>query len=143
MLPNVFPAESKDEPGYNTIDAALWYFYSVYKYLEYTGNPEDYAFIEEKIYPVLEEIITCYRKGTHYGIHMDKDGLIAGGSGKDQLTWMDVLVGDWVVTPRHGKPVEISALWYNALRVMEQLAEKFWKGCDRIWEIGRFNKSIF
>ena len=127
MLPNVFPNSSKDVPIYNTIDAALWYFYSVYKYLEYTGGEEDYKFVEEKIYSGLEEIIAYYKKGTNFGIHMDEDGLIAGGSGMDQLTWMDVRVGDWVVTPRHGKPVEINALWYNALCVMEILAVKFGK----------------
>lgn len=125
MLPNVFPNSSKDVPIYNTIDAALWYFYSVYKYLEYTGKEKDYKFIEEKIYSGLEEIIAYYKKGTNFGIHMDEDGLIAGGSDMDQLTWMDVRVGDWVVTPRHGKPVEINALWYNALCVMEKLAVKF------------------
>lgn len=143
MLPNVFPADSKEEPGYNTMDAALWYFYSVYKYLEYTGKPDDYDFIEEKIYPALAEIITFYRKGTRYGIHMDKDGLIEGGSGKDQLTWMDVLVGDWVVTPRHGKPVEISALWYNALRVMEQLAEQFGKDATEYRRLAELTKASF
>ena len=143
MLPNVFPSDSKEEPRYNTIDAALWYFYSVYKYLEYTGTSEDYAFVEKKIYPALEEIISCYQKGTHYGIHMDADGLIEGGSDKDQLTWMDVLVGDWVVTPRHGKAVEISALWYNALQVMVELSDRFGKDSRKYKELAEKTKASF
>lgn len=122
MIPNVFPNSAKDEPMYNTIDASLWYFYSVHKYLEYT---EDYAFVQEKLYPCLKDIIEAYKKGTHFSIKMDADGLIQGGSDLDQLTWMDVRVGDLVVTPRHGKAVEINALWYNALRIMEMLSEKF------------------
>lgn len=143
MLPNVFPSDSKEEPMYNTIDAALWYFYSVYKYLEYTGTDADYAFIEERIYPVLEEILEFYEKGTHYGIHMDTDGLIEGGSDKDQLTWMDVLVGDWVVTPRHGKAVEINALWYNALCVMQKLASRFGKETEHYKQLAEKTKKSF
>ena len=143
MLPNVFPSNSKDEIRYNTIDAAMWYFYSVYKYLEYTGEDEDYAFVEQKIYPALEEIIHFYKNGTKYGIHMEPDGLIAGGSDKDQLTWMDVLVGDWVVTPRHGKAVEISALWYNALCVMEQLATRFGKDASEYKKLSELTKKSF
>ncbi|MDF2589960.1 MAG: hypothetical protein K0S41_3801 [Anaerocolumna sp.] len=125
MIPNVFPGNAKEEPQYNTIDASLWYFYSVYKYLNYTGEPTDYEFIRVKIYPCLKEIINAYKNGTLYGIKMDEDGLIQGGSDLDQLTWMDVKVGNWVVTPRHGKAVEINALWYNALMVMGFLADKF------------------
>lgn len=125
MLPNVFPSYSFEEPMYNTIDASLWYFYSVYKYLEYTGGEEDHLFIKEKIYPALEEILKCYKEGTHFQIQMDQDSLIQGGSDKDQLTWMDVKVGEWVVTPRHGKAVEINALWYNALKIMAKLQKHF------------------
>lgn len=129
MIPNVFPEKNArgemEEPMYNTIDASLWYFYSVYKFLQYTGKPEDYQFIKDKIYPYLKEIVEAYKKGTLYGIRMDEDGLIEGGSNLDQLTWMDVRVGDWVVTPRHGKAVEINALWYNALRILYQLAEHY------------------
>lgn len=143
MLPNVFPSSSKDEPRYNTIDAALWYFYSVYEYLKYTGEENDYEFIKEKIYPALKEIIHFYKNGTHYNIHMDEDGLIMGGSDKDQLTWMDVLVGDWVVTPRHGKAVEINALWYNALCIMEQLSEKFGEDGSGYRELAKKVKEIY
>lgn len=124
LVPNMFPDEGQ-EPLYNTVDASLWYFYSVYKYLEYTGTPEDYLFVKKEIYPKLKEIISYYKKGTKFHIYMDKDSLIHAGGDLDQVTWMDVRVGDWVVTPRHGKPVEINALWYNALKVMELLAERY------------------
>ena len=123
MVPNMFPDEGL-EPLYNTADASMWYFYAVYKYLEYTGGEEDYAFIKKEIYPKLEEIIHFYSAGTDFSIYMDKDGLIHAGGGYDQVTWMDVRVGTWVVTPRHGKPVEINALWYNALRIMENLGSR-------------------
>lgn len=124
LIPNMFPDDGQ-EPLYNTADASLWYFHAVHEYLRYTGGPEDYAFIEKKIYPTLKEILAAHKAGTDFSIGMDDDGLIHAGSGLDQVTWMDVRVGDWVVTPRHGKPVEINALWYNALRVMAQLAERF------------------
>lgn len=123
LLPNVFPDTSEDQPYYNTMDASMWYFYAVYKYLQYDKSPEAAEFIRNDIYPVLEQIIDNYKKGTHFSIHMDDDYLISGGSDFDQITWMDVRVGDWVVTPRHGKPVEINALWYNALRIMAGLSE--------------------
>lgn len=127
LLPNVFPNSAKDKPMYNTIDASLWYFYAVERFLHYAGTDENYAFIQKEIYPVLEKIIYAYQHGTDFSIGMDTDGLIHGGSDKDQITWMDVRVGDWVVTPRHGKPVEINALWYNALRVMQSLSARFGK----------------
>ena len=124
MVPNMFPDNGQD-PLYNTVDGSLWYFYAVHKYLEYNNTPEAHAFIQENIYPALKEIAAAYQKGTLFSIYMEEDGLIHAGSGTDQVTWMDVRVGDWVVTPRHGKPVEISALWYNALKVMENLATKY------------------
>lgn len=127
LLPNVFPNSAKEQPMYNTIDASLWYFYAVERFLHYAGTKENYQFIENEIYPVLEHIISAYKNGTDFSIGMDSDGLIHGGSDKDQITWMDVRVGDWVVTPRHGKPVEINALWYNALMVMTDLAAQFKK----------------
>lgn len=124
LIPNMFPDDGQ-EPLYNTVDASLWYFHSVYEYLRYTGNDEDYEFIEKRIYPKLKEIIAAYKSGTDFSIRMEEDGLIHAGGGLDQVTWMDVRVGEWVVTPRHGKPVEINALWYNALCVMAVLAERF------------------
>ena len=124
LVPNVFPDENT-EPGYNTVDASLWYFQAVYKYLKYTGDESDYKFVKEKLYPKLKEIYKAYSTKTDFSIGMDSDGLIFAGGGLDQVTWMDVRVGDFVVTPRHGKPVEINALWYNALKIMEELCEKF------------------
>ena len=124
LVPNLFP-DANTEPLYNTVDASLWYFQAVYKYLKYTGTDEDYKFIEEKIYDKLVEIFKAYSTKTDFSIRMDEDGLIFAGSGVDQVTWMDVRVGDLVVTPRHGKPVEINALWYNALCIMEELRSKF------------------
>lgn len=124
MVPNMFP-DNGQEPLYNTVDASLWYFYAVYQYLNYVDTPEAYEYIHREIYPALKEIIAAYRKGTDFSIYMEEDGLIHAGSGVDQVTWMDVRVGDWVVTPRHGKPVEISALWYNALKIMELLSGRY------------------
>ena len=124
MVPNMFPDEGT-APLYNTADASMWYFYAVGKYLDYTGTPEDYAFVQETIYPKLKEIIAAYEHGTDFSIYMEEDGLIHAGSGLDQVTWMDVRVGDWVATPRQGKPVEINALWYHALCLMEEWATRF------------------
>jgi predicted glycogen debranching enzyme len=94
----------------------------VRSFIQYTG---DYEFVRTSLYPVLKDIIHWHVKGTRYQIHVDEDGLLFAGEPGVQLTWMDAKVGDWVVTPRHGKPVEIQALWYHALRVMEDLAERF------------------
>jgi predicted glycogen debranching enzyme len=121
MLPNRFP-DAGEAPEYNTVDATLWFFEAVRSFLEYTG---DYEFVRTSLYPVLKDIIKWHVKGTRYQIHVDEDGLLFAGEPGVQLTWMDAKVGEWVVTPRHGKPVEIQALWYNALRVMEELAERF------------------
>lgn len=120
MIPNRFPEEGR-QPEYNTVDASLWFFWAAYKFLEYTG---DYDFVEENILDSLEEIIQYYINGTRYEIKMDKDGLISTGDPGVQLTWMDAKVGEWPVTPRSGKAVEVNALWYNALRIMESICEK-------------------
>ncbi|MCR5427692.1 MAG: hypothetical protein K6F16_01720, partial [Lachnospiraceae bacterium] len=125
LIPNMFP-DGGQEPLYNTADASLWYFYAVHKYLEYTaGRHTGGEFIRKEIWPCLKNIIAGYKNGTHFSIKMDEDGLIHAGGGFDQVTWMDVRVGDWVATPRHGKPVEINALWYNALKIAEKLAKDF------------------
>ena len=124
LIPNMFP-DSGLEPIYNTVDASLWYFYAAYKYVIYTG---DYEFIKNKIYPVLKKIIIAYKNGTLFSIYMDKDYLIHAGSDQDQITWMDVRTHGVAVTPRHGKPVEINALWYNALMTMDYFSKKF--DCD-------------
>ena len=121
MLPNRF-TEAGDTPEYNTVDASLWSFEAIRQYLEYTG---DYAFVQEHLYPGMASVIQWHLQGTRYGIHCGDDGLIEAGSPETQLTWMDAKVGDYVVTPRSGRPVEIQGLWYNALRVMEDLATRF------------------
>lgn len=116
LMPNLFP-ESTGKPLYNTVDASLLFILAVYNYYSRTN---DLSFVTE-CYPVMEEIVAWYRKGTDFGICMDEDGLIRAGRGFDQVTWMDVRVGDILPTPRHGKPVEINAYWYNALRILEEL----------------------
>lgn len=124
IVPNMFP-DNNTPPLYNTADASLWYFYAVWQYLQYVNTADAWSFIQEEIFPHLKEIISAYKNGTDFSIYMDDDCLIHAGSGLDQITWMDVRVGEWVVTPRHGKPVEINALWYNALKVMETLSSRF------------------
>jgi len=115
MIPNRFP-DYGEAPEYNTVDATLWFFQAIYKYYKSTN---DIAFIH-KLLPVLKDIIHWHYKGTRYNIQVDKkDDLLSAGQPGVQLTWMDAKVGDWVVTPRNGKAVEINALWYNALCIME------------------------
>jgi predicted glycogen debranching enzyme len=126
MLPNRFP-DAGEMPEYNTVDATLWFFEAVRAFGAYT---EGYDFIRATLYPVLADIIAWHEHGTRYGIRLDADGLLLAGEPGVQLTWMDARVGDWVVTPRHGKPVEIQALWYNALRTMEDLGQRFGDGAN-------------
>jgi len=143
MLPNRFP-DAGEAPEYNTVDATLWYFEAIRAYHVAT---RDDGLLKE-LFPVLEEIVRFHREGTRYGIRQDPaDGLLMSGEPGVQLTWMDAKVGDWVVTPRTGKAVEINALWYNALRSMggfarrlgrsarpwETLAERVSAGFDRFW----------
>src|SRR3989441_2043599 len=120
MLPNRFP-DAGETPEYNTVDATLWFFEAARAFLEYTGDLE---FVRTELYPMFADIIGWHVRGTRYGIKLDPSGLLASGEPGVQLTWMDAKVGDWVVTPRRGKPVEIQALWYNALCIMEDLAQK-------------------
>ena len=121
MLPNRFP-DAGETPEYNTVDATLWFFEAARAFLAYTGDAE---FVRTELYPAFADIISWHVKGTRYGIKVDPSGLLASGEPGVQLTWMDAKVGDWVVTPRHGKPVEIQALWYNALCIMDDLARRF------------------
>jgi len=121
MLPNRFP-DIGQLPEYNTIDATLWFFEAIRSYLAHSG---DLSFVRDELYGVLADIIDWHIRGTRYNIRVDADGLLNSGADGVQLTWMDAKVGDWVVTPRRGKPVEIQALWYNALCVMDKLAERF------------------
>src|SRR4029077_4811672 len=106
----------------NTVDAALWFFEAAPAYLAYT---DDLGFVRDELYPVFADIIAWHVRGTRYRIKVDDSGLLESGELGVQLTWMDAKVGDWVVTPRRGKPVEIQALWYNALCIMEDLASNF------------------
>lgn len=118
MLPNRFP-DAGETPEYNTVDATLWYFEAVQHY--YKATQDDDLLME--LFPVLAEIIDWHCRGTRYNIHLDSaDGLLYAGDTGLQLTWMDAKVGDWVVTPRTGKPIEVNALWYNALRTMARFA---------------------
>ena len=119
LVPNLFP-EGESQPMYNTVDAALLLIDCVWQYARRTG---DMDFVREA-WPVLERIIASYRRGTHHSIGMDSDGLIYAGGGLDQVTWMDVCVNGILPTPRHGKPVEVNAYWYNALRIMDALAKE-------------------
>jgi predicted glycogen debranching enzyme len=122
MLPNIFP-DAGETPEYNTVDATLWYFEAVRQYCEYS---DDLDFVRDQLYPVLADIVEWHVRGTRYGIKVDpQDGLLHAGEHGVQLTWMDARIGDWVVTARTGKPVEIQALWYNALRTMEFFAREF------------------
>ncbi len=114
LMPNLFP-EGKQEPRYNTVDAALLFIIAVYEYFLRT---RDKAFVTGA-WAVMREIIDWYRRGTDYNIAMEEDGLLRAGEGYDQVTWMDVRIGDILPTPRHGKPVEINAYWYNALCIMD------------------------
>ena len=126
MLPNRFP-DAGEAPEYNTVDATLWYFEAVRAYHEATGD----AALLDELFPVLEAIVRWHRDGTRYGIGEDPtDGLLRSGEPGVQLTWMDAKVGDWVVTPRTGKAVEVNALWYNALRAMGLFARSLGRPAD-------------
>ena len=119
MLPNRFQ-DNGEEPEYNNVDGTLWFFIAVNKYLEATG---DRQFVLNEILPVLKSIIDWHYHGTRYNIKVAEDGLLFAGEEGQQLTWMDARIGNWVVTPRMGKPVEIQALWYNALRIFADLLD--------------------
>lgn len=115
LMPNLFP-EGTALPSYNTADASLLFILAVYEYYKRTGN----AVFVKSAWHIMTEIVDWYKKGTDYGIRMDEDGLLLAGQDYDQVTWMDVRVGEILPTPRHGKPVEINAYWYNALCILEE-----------------------
>jgi predicted glycogen debranching enzyme len=121
MLPNRFP-DKGEAPEYNTVDATLWFFEAVRAYLRASNDEE---LVRDVLYPRLVEAMDWHLRGTRYGIRADSDGLLLAGAEGVQLTWMDAKIGDWVVTPRRGKPVEVQALWYNAIRTLEELAIRF------------------
>lgn len=127
MLPNRFP-EHGETPEYNTVDATLWYFVALWQYVQATKD----LTLAKDLYSLLVEIIDWHMRGTRYGIQVDpEDGLLYAGVPGVQLTWMDAKVEDWVVTPRHGKAVEINALWYNTLRITEALSRQLKRRSDR------------
>ncbi len=120
MIPNRFP-DAGETPEYNTVDATLWYFEAIRLYHQATGDDD----LLRELFPALAAIIDWHCRGTRYNIHRDaSDGLLYAGATGVQLTWMDAKVGDWVVTPRIGKPIEINALWYNALRTIATFARR-------------------
>ncbi len=121
MLPNRFP-DAGEVPEYNTVDATLWYFEAIRAYVEKT---KDYDFVIRNLYDKLANILAWHVEGTRFQIKMDEDGLLFAGESGVQLTWMDAKIGDLVITPRTGKAVEIQALWYNALRIMQNFANEF------------------
>src|SRR5271157_3340600 len=133
MLPNRFP-DAGEAPEYNTVDATLWYFEAIRQYIAQTRDEE----LLRELFPILANIVDWHRRGTRYNIHVDAaDGLLYAGEPGVQLTWMDARVGDWVVTPRIGKPVEVNALWYDALLTMAQFARTLAKPSDGFESMAR------
>jgi len=132
MLPNRFP-DAGGAPEYNTADATLWYFEAIRAYCDCTGDDE----LLTELWPKLCEILDWHFRGTRYNIRVDPDdGLVYAGETGVQLTWMDAKIGDWVVTPRIGKPIELSALWYNALQAMASFARRLGKSHQEYDRLG-------
>jgi predicted glycogen debranching enzyme len=139
LLPNLFP-EGERQALYHTVDATLWYFHAIARYVEITGDRE----LVEQLFPVLQSIVHQHVQGTRFGIHVDaRDGLVTAAADGYQLTWMDAKVNDWVVTPRRGKPVEIQALWYNALQLMRAWAQQLGHACAAYEELGEQVRHTF
>ena len=138
LLPNMFP-EGEGAAFYNTVDASLLFFNAVYEYLQVT---KDACFAKEAV-SCMDSIIENYKKGTDYHICMDEDGLIMAGADLDQLTWMDVRFGEILPTPRHGKPVEINALWYNALCVADCIRGEYLSETAKYEELAKKVKESF
>jgi predicted glycogen debranching enzyme len=139
MLPNNFP-DAGGRPEYNTVDAALWFFEAVRQYFAATRDTETL----DRLFPVMAQMIDAHVAGTRYQIHVDQaDGLLYAGEPGVQLTWMDAKVGDWVVTPRIGKPVEINALWFNALETMAGLASAAKQSAEPFVQLAARAKQSF
>ncbi|MEM4703442.1 MAG: amylo-alpha-1,6-glucosidase, partial [Candidatus Bathyarchaeia archaeon] len=119
LIPNIIADSAQETLIYNSVDATLWFLHALLQYLKYTG---DYKFVQDHLWNTLKDIVDSHMKGTDFNIHVDSDGLLSHGP---QLTWMDTVVDDKPVTPRSGKAVEIQALWFNSLKIMELLAKKF------------------
>jgi predicted glycogen debranching enzyme len=129
LIPNMFP-EGEREGLYHTADATLWFFHAIDRYERHTGD----RYLVRELLPTLVDIVDRHLAGTRFGIRVDRDGLLTQGADGYQLTWMDAKVDGWVVTPRRGKAVEINALWYNALRVLQSWLRD--EHSDRADEIG-------
>jgi len=140
MLPNRFPDQG-ETPEFNTVDATLWFFEAARAYCAHTGDTAT----ARQLYPVLKDIVEWHMRGTRYNIHALENGLLNAGGPGVQLTWMDAKVGDWVVTPRSGQPVEIQALWFNALKIMEEFARQFndSEGAQRFRDAASLLQSTF
>ena len=143
LLPNFFAADG--EPGaYNTVDGSLWYFWAIQELLRVSG---DRALVRDRFWPVMKRILRAFVDGTRFSIGMDRDGLLRAGDGLSALTWMDATVNGIPVTPRHGCPVEINALWYNALCFGRELAlgfgESAFYGSDAIPRLDRSFRKVF
>lgn len=119
LIPNVFP-EGGEKPEYNSVDAALWFMVAAWRFWKASGDDAG----TQEFLPVLREVVKNYRDGTRYDIFADKDGLLSAGTPGTQLTWMDIKVAGYVPTPRHGKAVEVNALWFNALLMLAELEEQ-------------------
>ena len=139
LIPNLFP-EGARQALYHTADATLWYFHALDRYVRATDDRDTLMIL----FPILKGVIAAHTRGTHFGIGVDdKDGLLRAGAPGYQLTWMDAKVDDWVVTPRRGKPVEIQALWYNALRLMAQWAKRLGEPCNEWMDMAEQAEALF
>jgi len=139
LIPNLFP-EGARQGLYHTVDATLWYFHALDRYVSITEDRDTLMML----FPMLKEVVRHHRTGTHFNIGVDaSDGLLQAGAPGYQLTWMDAKVDDWVVTPRRGKPVEVQALWYNALRLMALWAEQLGERSDRWIEMAQQTETSF
>lgn len=136
LIPNMFP-DGENKGIYNTADATLWFFHAIDRYISTTNDID----ILDFLLPNLKDIIQHHINGTQFGIRMDRDGLLIQGQQGVQLTWMDAKVGDWVVTPRRGKAVEINALWYNALKLYEKWTDTTPELSQQCYE--SFNKKFW
>ena len=139
MLPNRFPDSAGQTPEYNTVDATLWYVEAIRAYVDATNDLS----LLQQVFDTLIDIVEWHVRGTRYGIVMEDDGLIRAGEPGVQLTWMDAKVGDWVVTPRIGKPVEINALWYNALRSIDSFSQLLGRESGRVRELASRTRASF
>lgn len=138
MIPNRFP-DSGDEPEYHTADATLWYLWAIDQYVRATGDIETLA----ELFPVMRDIVAWHRRGTRHNIHVAADGLVHAGEHGINLTWMDAKIGSRVVTPRHGKPVELSALWYDGLCNMARLADLLDEPADEFMALAQHTRHAF